>query len=167
MRIIFIYIIPSLIVSIFMCFFGIKIDSILMPTILSLLVAIAGAIFTIMSIWVAFLYPNVLKTLKGENLVNVDFSAAGDDNSRLQEIISVILQSAITLIIAVVLLILVSVEASFCFNCQKFITFFCQFGILFISGLQISALVSTMRINLSFMSILDKHRRKRAKDRDT
>lgn len=54
---------------------SIKADSI--SGILGLLVGIAGAIFTIMSIWVAFLYPNVLRTIKGENLVNVEFHAGG------------------------------------------------------------------------------------------
>lgn len=156
-----------LIAPILMLIFEINIDAKLIPNILGLLTAIAGAIFTIMSIWIAFLYPNVLKTLKGENLINVDFSAAGDDNSRLQEIVSVILQSAITLIVAIVLLILVSFGSSFDFKSQILIAGICQFGLLSISGLQISALLSTIRINLSFMEVLDKHRRKRAKDWDT
>lgn len=160
-------IIACLIAPLLMLLFGIEIESSSVSNILSLLVAIAGAIFTIMSIWVAFLYPNVLKTLKGENLVNVDFSAGGEDTARLKEIISVIVQSAATMILAVMLLILTCMVSNFGFNAKMWIVGVCQFGLLFISGLQICALVSTIRINLSFMDVLEKQRSKRAKDWDT
>lgn len=150
-----------------MLVFRVEIEAGSVTNILSLLVAIAGAIFTIMSIWVAFLYPNVLKTLKGENLLNVDFSAGGEDTARLKEIISVIVQSATTMILAVMLLILASIGSNFGFNAKMWIVGVCQFGLLFISGLQICALVSTIRINLSFMDVLEKQRSKRAKDWDT
>lgn len=145
--------------------FDISPDSI--SNILSLLVAIAGAIFTIMSIWVAFLYPNVLKTLKGENLINVDFSAGGEDTIRLKQIISVIIQSAATMIVAVILLILLSLKTDFSLSTQARLDVCIQFILAFISGLQICALISTIRINLSFMDVLERQRAKRAKDWDT
>lgn len=147
--------------------FSINIDQASIPNLLSLLVGIAGAIFTIMSIWVAFLYPNVLKTLKGENLVNVDFSAGGEDTIRLKQIISVIVQSATTMISAVALLIILSIQKEFSFSTQAFLSGLCQFGLIFTSGLQTCALFSTIRINLSFMDALEKQRSKRAKDWDT
>jgi len=159
--------IACLIAPLLMLFFRVEIESSLASNILSLLVAIAGAIFTIMSIWVAFLYPNVLKTLKGENLVNIDFSAGGEDTARLKEIVSVIVQSAATMILAIMLLILASIGSNFGFNAKMWTAGVCQFGLLFISGLQICALVSTIRINLSFMDVLEKQRSKRAKDWDT
>lgn len=145
--------------------FDISQDSI--SNILNLLVAIAGAIFTIMSIWVAFLYPNVLKTLKGENLINVDFSAGGEDTIRLKQIISVIIQSASTMIVAVILLILLSLITDFSLSTQSRLGVCIQFILVFISGLQICALISTIRINLSFMDVLERQRAKRAKDWDT
>jgi hypothetical protein len=147
------------------CGFDINQDS--TSNILSLLVAIAGAIFTIMSIWVAFLYPNVLKTLKGENLINVDFSAGGEDTIRLKQIISVIIQSAATMIVAVILLVLLSLKTDFSFSIQARLETCVQFILVFISGLQICALISTIRINLSFMDVLERQRSKRAKDWDT
>ncbi|MDH4562295.1 hypothetical protein [Pseudomonas sp. BN411] len=159
--------IACLIAPLLMLFFRVEIESSSVSNILSLLVAIAGAIFTIMSIWVAFLYPNVLKTLKGENLINVDFSAGGEDTTRLKEIISVIVQSASTMAVAIMLLILASFVSNFGFNAQTWIAGICQFGLLFVSGLQICALISTIRINLSFMDVLEKQRGKRAKDWDT
>jgi len=151
-----------LVTPLLMLFFQIEIDQDSVSNILSLLVAIAGAIFTIMSIWIAFLYPNVLKTLKGENLINVDFSGEGEDTARLKEIIVVIVLSAITMAVAVVLLILASLKCKL-----EWVAGFCQFGLLFIGGLQIYVLLSTIHINLSFIAVLEKHRSKRAKDWDT
>lgn len=159
-------IIACLITPLLMLFFRVEIDPASVSSILGLLVGIAGAIFTIMSIWVAFLYPSVLKTLKGENLVNIDFSAGGEYTARLTEIISVIVQSASTMIVAVVLLVFVSLGKNFGLNAEVWIKGACQFGLLFVSGLQICALISTIRINLSFMDVLEKQRSKRAKDWD-
>lgn len=160
-------ILACLLTPVLLLIFGIDINSDSISNILSLLVAIAGAIFTIMSIWVAFLYPNVLKTLKGENLINVDFSAGGEDTLRLKQIISVIVQSATTMIVAVIILILLAIKTDFSFSIQAWIASCIQFVLAFISGLQICALISTIRINLSFMDVLEKQRAKRAKDWDT
>ncbi|WP_312800074.1 hypothetical protein [Pseudomonas sp.] len=146
---------------------GARLDTASISSILNLLVAIAGAIFTIMSIWVAFLYPNVLKTLKGENVVNIDFSSRGEDTTRLKEIISVIIQSATTMIMAVIFLIILSCSPSFKLDLQLWLNGIAQFGMLYFSGIQISALISTIKINVRFIDVLDKQRNKRARDWDT
>lgn len=160
-------IIACLIIPILLIIFDLDISLDSISNILSLLVGIAGAIFTIMSIWVAFLYPNVLKTLKGENLINVDFSAGGEDTIRLKQIISVIIQSATTMIVAVILLLLLSLKTDFSLSTQAWLGACVQFILAFISGLQICALISTIRINLSFMDVLERQRAKRAKEWDT
>lgn len=146
--------------------FGIDLKQDSVPNILSLLVAVAGAIFTIMSIWVAFLYPNVLKTLRGENLLNVDFSGGGEDNVRLKEIISVIVQSALTMIVALSLLIFSAFLDDFSFRYKPYAEGLIQFLLIGFSCLQISALISTIAINMSFISVLDKQAKKRARDHD-
>lgn len=145
---------------------GINIKPDTISGILGLLVPVAGAIFTIMSIWVAFLYPNVLKTLRGENLVNADFSADGEDTTRLKEILSVIIQSALTMISSIIILIASSSIQGFSFKAQEILTEAFQFGLLYFSGLQITALISTIIINMSFIGALEKQRKKRAKDWD-
>ncbi len=160
-------IIACLIVPSLMLLFGIDVDPAAAPTILGLLVAIAGAIFTIMSIWIAFLYPNVLKSLKGENLVNVDFSGSCEDTTSLKEIVSVIVQSATTMIASILLLTTISTLNSADFSTKNWVLGACHFGLVFFCGLQISALLSTIRINLSFMDAIEKQRSKRAKDWDT
>ncbi|MBI6748184.1 hypothetical protein [Pseudomonas syringae] len=159
-------IVACLATPILLLIFGIAMSPDSIPNILSLLVAIAGAIFTIMSIWVAFLYPNVLKTLKGENLVNIDFSAGGEDTLRLKQIISVIVQSATTMIVSIILLVFLSIKSDFSFATQEWLATCVQFLLAFVSGLQIFALISTIRINLSFMDALERQRARRAKDWD-
>lgn len=163
MRILLLCLIPAIVFLLF----GINIKPDAMSGILGLLVGIAGAIFTIMSIWVAFLYPNVLKTLRGENLVNADFSADGEDTTRLKEILSVIVQSALTMIASIIILIASSCTEALSYKYQEVWTRILQFGLLYFSSIQIFALISTILINMSFISALDKQRKKRAKDWDT
>lgn len=136
------------------------------PVVSGTLVAIAAAIFTIMSIWVAFLYPNILRTLKGENLVNVDFSSDGEETSRLKEIISVIVQSASTMIAIILVLLLSSFLANLSLTSGEIARQLIQFVLLYFCGIQISALVSTISINMSFIDALERQRKKRAKDWD-
>lgn len=156
-----------LILPVTMLLFDVDVKTDSISGILGLLVGIAGAIFTIMSIWVAFLYPNVLKTLKGENLVNADFSAGGEDTARLKEIISVIVQSALTMIFSILTIIATSVVQSFPFNIQCFINHAIEFILIYFSGLQVCALISTILINISFIGVLDRQRKKRATEWDT
>ncbi len=140
--------------------FGVKVDESSVNSILNMLVAVAAAIFTIMSIWIAFLYPNVLKTLKGENLLNADFSGGGADTARLKEIIAVIIQSAMVMILSIASLLRVAVLE------YSMIVEFIQFSVLFSGMLQITILISTININVGFVTVLERHRSKRAKDYD-
>lgn len=162
MRILFFCLVLPLVLLIFDI--DIKINSV--STILGVLVGIAGAIFTIMSIWVAFLYPNVLKTLRGENLVNADFSAGGEDTTRLKQIVSVIIQSALVMIFAVLALLAAASLDAFSYKVRWLIQAGVQFLVVYLCCVQISALASTILINYSFIDILERHRKKRAKDHD-
>lgn len=146
---------------------GINVNQNSTSNILGLLVAVAGAIFTIMSIWVAFLYPNILRTLKGENLVNADFSAGGEETSRLKQIISVIIQSALVMIFSILALLASASIEGIPFNKKEYAEGAIQFVVLYLSCVQIVALTSTILINYTFISTLDKQRKKRAKDHDT
>lgn len=155
-----------LVLPVILLLLGVNIEAAAISGILGILVGVAGAIFTIMSIWVAFLYPNVLRTLKGENLVNADFSGGGEDTARLKEIVSVIIQSAIVMILSIITLVLSASLSTFSFSAQNYITKAIQLLVLCISCVQISALASTILVNFNFINVLERHRRKRAKDHD-
>jgi len=162
MRILFL----CLILPLALLLFDIDVQPSFFSAILGLLVGIAGAIFTIMSIWVAFLYPNVLRTLRGENLVNADFSAGGEDTTRLKQIVSVIIQSALVMVFSIAALLIASSVDSFFYREKELIEIVVQFVIVYLCCVQVSALTSTIWINYSFIVVLERHRKKRAKDHD-
>lgn len=134
---------------------------------LGLLVGVSGAIFTIMSIWIAFLYPNVLRTLKGDNLVNADFSSSGGDTTRLKIIVGVIVQSALSMAFSLFGMLFVSFYEGFGFRAQEITLAIMQFLLVFFSGLQISAILSVIYINSSFIKNLEGKNKARARDWDT
>lgn len=64
------------------------------------LATISGMVFTIMGIWIAFLYPNaLLKFSRPEKIENIDFSYGGVEAKRLSYIVSSILVSCIIMMI--------------------------------------------------------------------
>ncbi|MDH2182718.1 hypothetical protein N5K35_03165 [Pseudomonas sp. GD03651] len=134
---------------------------------LGLLVGVSGAIFTIMSIWIAFLYPNVLRTLKGDNLVNADFSSSGGDTTRLKIIVGVIVQSALSMAFSLIGMLFVSFYEGFGFKTQEITLAIMQFLLVFFSGLQISTIISVIHINSSFVKNLEGKNKARARDWDT
>ncbi|WP_223434766.1 MULTISPECIES: hypothetical protein [unclassified Pseudomonas] len=120
-----------------------------------------------MSIWIAFLYPNVLRTLKGDNLVNADFSSSGGDTTRLKIIVGVIVQSALSMAFALIGMLFVSFYEGFGLKTQEITLTVMQFLLVFFSGLQISAILSVIHINSSFIKNLEGKNKARARDWDT
>ncbi|MBX9405107.1 hypothetical protein K5E40_05385 [Pseudomonas baetica] len=120
-----------------------------------------------MSIWIAFLYPNVLRVLKGENLVNADFSSSGGDTTRLKIIVGVIIQSALSMAFALLGMLFVSFYDGFGLKTQELSLAAMQFLIVFFSGLQISAILSVIHINSTLIKNLEGKNKARARDWDT
>ncbi|WP_339465835.1 hypothetical protein [Pseudomonas sp. EA_65y_Pfl2_P74] len=146
---------------------GWKLNPDAIPSSLGLLVGVSGAIFTIMSIWVAFLYPNILRTLKGENLVNADFSSSNGDTTRLKIIIGVIIQSAVSMAFSIIAMVFVSFYTGTSKDSQGVAIIIMQFLLVFFSGLQVSAIISVIHINSSFVKLLEGKNKSRARDWDT
>ena len=135
-------------------------------SIVGLLVGISGAVFTIMSIWLAFLYPNVLNTLRGRNISSADFSAAGGDTERLKVIVVVIVKSAIAMIYALLVSLVFGFYGSLSFDAQRWTSSSIQFLSVFFVFLQISAILSLIIINFHFVHLLEKNAKKKARDLD-
>jgi len=163
MVIILLCLLPS-IISI-LCGWHLKFETV--SSTLGLLVGVSGAVFTIMSIWIAFLYPNVLRTLKGDNLVNADFSSSGGDTTRLKIIVGVIVQSALSKAFDLIEMLFVTVYEGFGLKTQEITLTVMQFLLVFFSGLQISAILSVIHINSSFIKNLEGKNKARARDWDT
>lgn len=66
---------------------------------LTLLSGISGMVFTIMGIWIAFLYPNAMSRIVNPGkLVAKDFSESKSDAKRLESIVGAVMSSAIVMI---------------------------------------------------------------------
>jgi len=61
----------------------------------TVLLAVSGMVFTIMGIWIAFVYPNAIKRLQDPDKIKVaDFTKTLQDTRRLESIVGSVLESA-------------------------------------------------------------------------
>lgn len=68
---------------------------------LTLLSGVSGMVFTIMGIWIAFLYPNAISRIADPGkVVPADFSESRADSRRLESIVGAILASALVMVLA-------------------------------------------------------------------
>ena len=56
-------------------------------------------VFTIMGIWIAFLYPNALSRIIDPKITTVDFSESLQETKRLEALVSSVLKSAFVIIL--------------------------------------------------------------------
>ncbi|MFG0679239.1 hypothetical protein ACF8GB_01695 [Pseudomonas sp. xss_4] len=59
------------------------------------LLNISGCVFTIMGIWVAYLYPDALIRITSDNVTSADFSEAQENSARLKTMVGSIIVSAL------------------------------------------------------------------------
>ena len=72
---------------------------------LTSLSSISGMVFTIMGIWIAFLYPNAISRIANpEKLVAKDFTESKSDSKRLESIVGAIMTSAIVAVLASIIM---------------------------------------------------------------
>ncbi|WP_236189872.1 hypothetical protein [Pseudomonas pharyngis] len=61
----------------------------------TVLLAVSGMVFTIMGIWIAFVYPNAIKRLQDPDKIKIaDFTSTLQDTRRLESIVGSVLESA-------------------------------------------------------------------------
>lgn len=128
------------------------------------LLALSGMIFTIMGIWIAFIYPNaVLRLQAPKKIKTADFSESLEDTKRLQSIVGCVLSSAF-----VAFLICMIFFAKFALSNLPLVKeniWICKavlFGtITFLTLLQGSAVASVMYANFMFVEDLHRRREKR------
>lgn len=67
------------------------------------LLNVSGMVFTIMGLWIAFIYPNALNRLVNPSKISIaDFSETREDTKRLEALVASVLKSA--LIVTIVML---------------------------------------------------------------
>ncbi|MDO9013894.1 MAG: hypothetical protein Q7U84_03835 [Polynucleobacter sp.] len=71
---------------------------------LTLLTGVSGMVFTIMGIWIAFLYPNAMsRIVSPDKLVAKDFSESKSDARRLESIVGAVMIAALVLVSALLI----------------------------------------------------------------
>lgn len=65
------------------------------------LLNVSGSVFTIMGIWVAYLYPDALVRITSRNVSSGDFSEARENSSRLKTMVGSIIISALVAVAVV------------------------------------------------------------------
>lgn len=131
------------------------------------LLSISGMIFTIMGIWIAFIYPNAILRLQAPRKIkNADFTQALEDTRRLESIVGCIMKSAFVasaLCLIFLFKILVFSTPIYKENLQL-VKSLVLGGTVFLTILQGSAVVNVMYAN--FMFIEDLHRRRESRQGD-
>lgn len=142
----------SLLLSIIPGALGITVEFKYYEPLLSVMVGVSGAIFTIMGIWIAHLYPGLVVALKDPQVINADFSDEKKDTKNLGVIVGVIIISAFNMATSVALLILVSIYTGLSFSVQKILLWIFQTSMLTISLTQLFAIFSVIYVCSKFVS---------------
>lgn len=136
---------------------------------LQVLLIVSSMVFTIMGIWIAFLYPNALQRLtKTEVIKNADFSETRSDTKRLEGLVGTVLKSVIVVISIMFFyltkLVLSGIEFDTAFN-NTIKSAALSFAVL-LSYLQIEALIYVGYSNIMFLNDLHYKRESREEDQD-
>lgn len=134
---------------------------------IGLLSGISGMIFTIMGIWIAFIYPNALNRLANPSKIeNADFSETLNETKRLEAIVAAILKSSIVAVfLALIVFVKIFLWKSRIYSDNPLafksivlgITSICTFT-------QIEAVLSVIFANIMFINDLHQKRRDRQSD---
>ena len=125
------------------------------------LIAAAGMVFTIMGIWIAFLYPNALnRIVDPEKIKTADFSQTLSETRRLENIVASVLKSAISIVFVLCLYLAKVILSRTEIYLQHILIFksIALSGTIVLSALQVEAILSVVFANIMFIN--DLHRRR-------
>jgi len=125
--------------------------------------SVSGMIFTIMGIWVAFVYPNALKRLMiSDKLKIADFSQSKLESRRLESIVASIISSLLIVLISMLMIF---------FSLFKFGLFedthnFLLFMAFMLTIVQIDSIVNVILSNVMFINDIYDARKNKIGDDD-
>ncbi|MDA5481420.1 hypothetical protein PGS49_12220 [Yersinia intermedia] len=135
----------------------------------SVLISVSGMVFTIMGIWIAFIYPNALqKIVNPDKIENVDFSEGLEDTKRLESIVGSVLKSATVIIIlmTIFLLKLIFYKTNIYLSYKDFFKYLSLSIIIVLSYAQIEAVFQVILSNIKFIEDLHSKREQNEIDED-
>jgi len=134
---------------------------------LNLISTVSGMVFTIMGIWIAFLYPNAMnRIISSQKLVAADFSESRSDTKRLESIVGAVMTSALVML-GVLFITLAKLLLQMT---PIYITYRLQFksvalsALVFITLLQLEAVIHVVLSNVMFINDLHYKREGRQAD---
>ncbi|WP_321808566.1 hypothetical protein [Burkholderia sp. BCC1993] len=131
------------------------------------LLAASGMVFTIMGIWIAFLYPNALNRIVHQGKLEVaDFSETLSETKRLENIVASVLKSAIAIVFVLALYlfkVIISKTTIYSTHAALFKASALA-GITMMSIIQIEAILSVVFANIMFINDLHRKRENREMD---
>ncbi|MEW6178181.1 MAG: hypothetical protein AB1588_21065 [Pseudomonadota bacterium] len=157
----------SLLIALALGYAGCEIELKYYESLLSVMIGASGAIFTIMGIWIANLYPGIIVALRDPQVIAADFSAGNKDTRRLNTIIGVIITSALNMCFSIILLIMLSVQGGFGFSAQELIMLIMQPAMLMTSLTQLFAIVSVIYVCSDLVSDIRSTKTSRKHDLDS
>lgn len=136
---------------------------------LTLISGVSGMVFTIMGIWIAFLYPNALSRLiDPKKIVPADFSESLADTKRLENIVAAVLKSSLVMVSA----LLITMAKIFLYLTPLYVAHRLEIKssalavLVFITVLQIEAVFSVIISNVMFINELHWKRQDRKADEE-
>lgn len=136
---------------------------------LTLISGVSGMVFTIMGIWIAFLYPNAINRIINPNtLVVKDFSESRSDAKRLESIVGAILTSALVMIsallitLAKIVLLMTPIYAEHKLQFKSLAIAV----VIFMTLAQLESVLHVVLSNVMFINDLHFHRQDRQADQD-
>lgn len=131
------------------------------------LLAISGMVFTIMGIWIAFVYPNAIKRLQDPDKIKIaDFTSTMQDTRRLESIVGSIMESGFVAmcITLIYLLKLILTGFSVYGDYHQVIRAGGVGFIIFLTLIQCSAVFSVIYANYLFID--DLHSKRESQERN-
>ncbi|SEJ50503.1 hypothetical protein [Pseudomonas sp. NFR16] len=132
----------------------------------NILLSISGMVFTIMGIWIAFVYPNAIKRLQDPDKIKIaDFTATMQDTRRLESIVGSIMESgSVALCITLIYLCKLLVSGIPAYIEYREVAKAASLGvIIFLTLVQCSAIFSVIYANYLFIG--DLHTRREVQER--
>ncbi|ELM6923875.1 hypothetical protein RYH56_001930 [Citrobacter freundii] len=128
---------------------------------ISILQNVSVMVFTIMGIWIAYLYPNAILRITQPSKVDAIFS--NEDSERVKVIVGVVVLSAIVLSLLLIGVVLKPfiIKSWLFINAPTFFVAVGIFSLLILSYLQLIALYIVIASNVNFIVELKNKRNKR------
>lgn len=131
------------------------------------LFALSGLIFTIMGIWIAFVYPNAIKRLQDpDKIIMADFTATMNDTRRLESIVGAVMESGFVALSITIFYLIKMILSGLPF--YEGLSGVFKYGsltfIFFLTFIQFSSVFSVIHANYLFIDEL--HTRREVQERN-